>query len=89
MTNKDQLLKIYPIKQITQDYPPTLFLHGTKDTDVPYEQSVFMRGALLQQGVKTKFITIPNGEHIFDKDFHLQIVQDSLKQMIEFLQMDV
>ncbi|PGM56096.1 alpha/beta hydrolase [Bacillus sp. AFS053548] len=89
ITNKDQLLKFCPIKHITKNYPPTLFLHGTKDTDVPYEQSVFMRGALLQKGVKTKFITIPNGEHVFDKDFHLPMVQDSLKQMIEFLQMYV
>ena len=48
-----------------------------------------MSVVLLQQRVKTKFITIPNGEHVFDKDFHLPIVQDSLKQMIEFLQMDV
>lgn len=89
LTNKDQLLKFCPIKHITKDYPPTIFLHGTKDTDVPYEQSVFMRGALLQKGVKTKFITIPNGEHVFDKDFHLPIVQDSLKQMIEFLRLYV
>jgi acetyl esterase/lipase len=89
LTNKDQLLKFCPIKHITKDYPPTLFLHGTKDTDVPYEQSVFMRGALLQKGVKTKIITIPNGEHVFDKDFEHPIVQDSLKQMIEFLQLNV
>ncbi|MGG0177835.1 alpha/beta hydrolase [Gottfriedia acidiceleris] len=85
LPNKEQLFKFCPIKQVTQDYPPTLFLHGTKDTDVPYEQSVFMRGALLQKGVKTKFITIPNGEHVFDKDFYLPIVQDSLTQMIAFL----
>ncbi|PEJ57083.1 alpha/beta hydrolase [Bacillus sp. AFS002410] len=84
--NKDQLLTLCPIHHITKDYPPTLFLHGTKDTDVPYEQSVFMRAALLKKDVKTKFITIPNGEHVFEKDFHLPIVQNALKQMIEFLQ---
>jgi acetyl esterase/lipase len=89
MTNKDQLHKFCPIHNITKDYPPTLFLHGTKDTDVPYEQSVFMRAALLKIGVKTKLITIPNGEHVFEKDFHHPIVQDALKQMIEFLQLHV
>jgi hypothetical protein len=39
--------------------------------------------------VKAKLITIPNGEHVFEKDFHHPIVQDALKQMIEFLQLHV
>ncbi|MFD4706462.1 alpha/beta hydrolase [Gottfriedia sp. NPDC058432] len=86
-TNRNQLLNFCPINHITKDYPPTFFLHGTNDKDVPYEQSVFMRGALLKNGVKTKLITIPNGEHVFEKDFHLPIVQDALKQMIEFLKL--
>ena len=86
LINKDEVLKFCPIHHITKDYPPTLFLHGTKDVDVPYEQSVFMRGALLKEGIKTKVITIPNGEHVFDKDFHNPIVQNALKQVIEFLQ---
>ncbi|PFH87236.1 prolyl oligopeptidase family serine peptidase [Bacillus sp. AFS088145] len=75
--------------ELLNDYPPTIFLHGTKDTDVPYEQSVFLRGALLQKRVKTKFITIPNGEHVFEKDFRLPIVQDTLKQMIEFFHLQL
>lgn len=82
---KEQLLQFSPVHNITKDYPPVLLLHGTQDMDVPYEQSVFMRAALIKQKVKTKLITIPNGEHVFDKDFHNPVVQNALKQVIAFL----
>ncbi|WP_066291618.1 alpha/beta hydrolase [Bacillus sp. FJAT-29937] len=84
--NKEEIQKYSPIHNITNEYPPTLFLHGTKDIDVPYEQSVFMRGALVKEGIEAKLITIQNGEHVFDKDFHNPTVQNALKQVIEFLQ---
>lgn len=84
--NKDELMKLSPIFNITQEFPPTLLLHGTNDVDVPYEQSVFMRAALLKEGVTAKLITIPNGEHVFEKDFYNPVVQKALHQVIEFLQ---
>lgn len=84
-SNKEALKKYCPIHNITRDYPPTLLLHGTKDTDVPYEQSVFMRAAILKESVEAKLITIPNGEHVFDKDFHNPVVKNALKQVIDFL----
>ena len=84
--HKDALLKFCPKQNITSEYPPTLLLHGTKDEDVPYEQSVFMRGALIKERVETKLITIPNGGHVFDKDFDNPVVQGAFKQVIEFLQ---
>ncbi|MBV7505500.1 alpha/beta hydrolase [Bacillus sp. sid0103] len=83
--NKEEILKFCPLHNITTDFPPTLLLHGTKDTDVPYEQSVFMRAALIKKEVETKLITIPNGEHVFEKDFHNPIVQDAMSQVIHFL----
>jgi len=55
-----------PIRNITVDYSPTLLLHGDKDTDVPYEQSVMMADQLARVGVEHELITIPNGEHGFD-----------------------
>ena len=86
-TNQEKIRRYSPIYTVTKDYPPTLFLHGTKDADVPYEQSAFMRGALIKEGVQTKLITIPNGEHVFDKDFHNPLVQNALKKVIEFLKL--
>jgi acetyl esterase/lipase len=84
-SSNDELLKLCPIYQVTEEYPSTLFLHGTNDTDVPYEQSIFMRAALIKNGVYGRLITIPNGEHVFEKDIHDPIVQDALNQVIEFL----
>ncbi|WP_419953977.1 alpha/beta hydrolase [Neobacillus niacini] len=85
VNNKEAMYHFCPNRNVTNEFPPTLLLHGTKDTDVPYEQSVFMRGALIKQSVEAKLITIPNGEHVFDKNFHDPIVQHALKQVIDFL----
>ena len=84
-SNNKELSTYSPIFHVTESYPPTLFLHGTNDKDVPYLQSVFMRAALVKQNVKTRLITIPNGEHVFEKDFHHPEVQLALKGMLEFL----
>ena len=44
-------------------YPPTLLIHGTKDTDVPYQQSVMMAKELTAKGVENELITIEGGGH--------------------------
>ncbi|HEX7376044.1 MAG TPA: alpha/beta hydrolase [Pirellulales bacterium] len=55
-----------PIRNVTEDYPPTLLLHGDKDTDVPYAKSVDMAAELKRVGVVYEFISVPGGEHGFD-----------------------
>ena len=55
-----------PIRNVTKDCPPTLLLHGNKDTDVPYQQSVDMAEVLKRHGVEHDFITVTNGAHDFD-----------------------
>lgn len=52
-----------PERNVTKDFPPTLLIHGTKDTDVPYEQSVRMADEFERHGVEHKLITIDGGEH--------------------------
>ena len=52
-----------PIQNVSKDYPPTLLLHGDKDTDVPYQQSVMMAKELMRVGVENKLITIKEGGH--------------------------
>jgi acetyl esterase/lipase len=52
-----------PVLNVTPEYPPTLLIHGTADTDVPYEQSVMMAQALRDSSVEHELITITNGEH--------------------------
>jgi acetyl esterase/lipase len=55
-----------PARNVTKDYPPTLLLHGDKDTDVPYEQSVEMAKELERYQVRHEFITMTNRGHGFD-----------------------
>lgn len=83
--NQEEIKRLSPIHQVAHDYPPTLLLHGTKDTDVPYEQSVFMRAALVKNGVYAKLITIPNGEHVFEKNVDDPVVREAFGEVVGFL----
>ena len=52
-----------PVRNVTADYPPTMLIHGTADTDVPYDRSANMADALAGQGVEHELVTIPGAEH--------------------------
>ncbi|MHC4437844.1 MAG: alpha/beta hydrolase family protein, partial [Planctomycetota bacterium] len=52
-----------PVNNVTKEYPPTLLIHGTEDTDVPYEQSVMMADQFKKFRVDHELITITDGEH--------------------------
>jgi acetyl esterase/lipase len=52
-----------PLRNVTAAYPPTLLIHGTKDTDVPYEQSELMDRELTHKGVEHELITVAGGAH--------------------------
>ena len=54
-----------PARNVSAKYPPTVLIHGTADTDVPYEESEAMDKALTRFGVVHKFITVPGGGHVF------------------------
>jgi len=61
---QDQLLTPYcPVRNVAKDYPPTLLIHGTRDTDVPFEQSVEMDKALTRVGADHQLILVPNAGH--------------------------
>lgn len=55
-----------PLKNVSRDYPPTLLIHGDKDTDVPYEQSVMMAAELKRHRVEHELIRIEGAEHGFE-----------------------
>jgi acetyl esterase/lipase len=59
----DRFYPFMPLRNVTRDYPPTLLIHGTNDTDVPYEQSVLMAAEFKKHGVEHELITIAGGEH--------------------------
>ena len=61
---EDGWFKAYcPVRNVTRDYPPTMLVHGTADTDVPYEQSKLMGERLQKAGVEHRLVTVPDGSH--------------------------
>jgi acetyl esterase/lipase len=52
-----------PIRNVTRQYPPTMLVHGTADTDVPYEQSKLMADRLREAGVEHQLIPVHEGGH--------------------------
>jgi dipeptidyl aminopeptidase/acylaminoacyl peptidase len=52
-----------PVRLLTAEYPPTLLVHGTEDTDVPYAQSVAMDKELRRLKIPHELITVPGAGH--------------------------
>jgi acetyl esterase/lipase len=63
ITQSPKFAPFMPIKNVDAKYPPTVLIHGTVDTDVPYEQSTMMARELKQQGVEYELLSIEGGEH--------------------------
>lgn len=59
----EKFVPYMPVRNVTKAYPPTMLIHGTNDTDVPYQQSVMMAEEFKKQGVEHELVSIPNGEH--------------------------
>lgn len=53
-----------PVRNVSAKYPPTVLIHGTADTDVPYEESVKMDEKLSQFRVEHEFLRVPEGGHV-------------------------
>ncbi len=60
---RERFYPFMPVKNVTAEYPPTVLVHGTNDTDVPYEQSVMMAEQFKRHDVPHQLIGIPGGEH--------------------------
>lgn len=81
----DKLKPYCPVNNLDTDYPPTLLLHGDRDEDVPYKESVQMSESLSNLGVQNKLITIPNGKHTFDLEMQEPVVIAAFEQVLQFL----
>jgi acetyl esterase/lipase len=55
-----------PLRNVTEEYPPTLLVHGDQDTDVPFEQSVLMSEELERHGVEHRLMAMAGRGHGFD-----------------------
>jgi acetyl esterase/lipase len=74
-----------PLRHVSADYPPILLLHGDRDSDVPYEQSVLMDAELSRLKVTHELITIAGGEHGFDSAMQTPRVQKVFDRVLAFL----
>jgi acetyl esterase/lipase len=59
----EKFFPFMPVKNVTKDYPPTVLIHGTADTDVPFEESKLMADEFKKHGVPFEFYEIAGGEH--------------------------
>ena len=69
-----------PLHYVSEDDPPFLFIHGTKDKVVPFTQSESLEAALKKVGVKTVLVPVTDGGH---GNFGTTDVASRLKQFFE------
>jgi acetyl esterase/lipase len=61
--DKAALDRYCPVRNVTPAWPPTLLIHGTLDTDVPYELSAAMAKEFEKHQVPHEFLTVPGAGH--------------------------
>lgn len=74
-----------PLRNVSASYPPTLLLHGTADTDVPYAQSALMAAELGSHGIDSELITIEGGGHGFDGQMDDARVRAAFDKVLAFV----
>lgn len=62
-SDKSKLDPYCPVRNITKNYPPILMVHGTEDTDVPYELSANMAKELKMHKVPHQLVTVKGAGH--------------------------
>jgi acetyl esterase/lipase len=67
VTEKPELWKLAsPVSHIKPSSPPTLILHGTRDTTVDRDQATQLEAALKAQGVPHQLVMVEGAGHTFD-----------------------
>ncbi len=73
-----------PVTYVSKDMPPYLLVHGDKDLNVPYEQSVLMCAAMKEVGANCEILTVKGGGHGgWDED---PSMQGYVQQVLDWLQ---
>ncbi len=74
-----------PEKNVNADYPETLLIHGTKDSDVPFECSINMALALGRAGRSVELHLVAGKEHVFDQNMNDPEVSKVYEKVLSFL----
>ncbi len=82
--DRAKLTPYSPVRNVTAEFPPTLFLHGTADRDVPVEQTISMARELEKHGVANESIIIERGGHgLWGGD--RKLIEQAFKRSTEFI----
>jgi acetyl esterase/lipase len=65
-TARAELERFSPTLHVSPDFPPTLLLHGSKDRDVPIDESERMAAALEKQRIPHRLVRLSDYDHLFD-----------------------
>lgn len=84
-TEPEAFVPYCPVRNVSPDYPPTLLLHGKKDTDVPFEQMSLMVDELAEADVDHELVTIYDGGHCFDMNAKSPEVREAFDYVMSFL----
>jgi len=60
------LIKASPVAYVAKTMPPFLLIHGSRDEDVPYAQSVEMCNKMKEAGAHCELITVEGAPHGMD-----------------------
>jgi acetyl esterase/lipase len=78
LDDKPKADAVSPVHYVSKDNPPFLILHGTRDTLVPYAQSVQLEAALKAKNIPVWLQTLPGVGHAgpaFGKPAVIQLMQ--------------
>jgi len=77
-----------PVRNVSASFPATVLIHGTADTDVPFEESVGMESKLSQYKVRHEFLRVPGGSHCLGDD-PPSVKVPIFKQAMEFVRLQL
>jgi len=66
LTQSENLIAYSPDHLVKSGYPPTMLLHGDRDTDVPFHLSERMAAALERQSIEHRLYRMKGFDHLFD-----------------------
>ena len=66
LKQSENLIAYSPDHLVKPGYPPTMLLHGDRDTDVPFQLSERMAAALEQQNIEHRLYRMRGFDHLFD-----------------------
>ena len=83
-TEEAKLKPYCPLRNITQEYPPTMLIHGSADTDVACSESEAMATELARQKVSHELIVVQGGGHGLGGGDR-KLIQDAHQRALSFI----